>query len=67
MSTDIKIKERAFPIVIVGHIDNGKSTLIGRMLHDTGSLPTAKLKNCKPVATAATRRSNGLSCSTPCS
>lgn len=43
-STDIKIKERAFPIVIVGHIDHGKSTLIGRMLHDTDSLPNGKVE-----------------------
>jgi bifunctional enzyme CysN/CysC/sulfate adenylyltransferase subunit 1 len=26
-------------IVIVGHVDHGKSTLIGRLFHDTGSLP----------------------------
>lgn len=39
-----KVREQAFPIVIVGHIDHGKSTLIGRMLHDTNSLPTGKVE-----------------------
>ena len=29
-------------IVIVGHVDHGKSTLIGRLFHDTGSLPEGK-------------------------
>lgn len=32
------------PIVIVGHVDHGKSTLVGRLLHDTGSLPEGKLE-----------------------
>jgi sulfate adenylyltransferase subunit 1 len=32
-------EERALPIVIVGHVDHGKSTLIGRLLYDTQSLP----------------------------
>src|SRR5471030_532650 len=29
-------------IVIVGHVDHGKSTLVGRLLHDTDSLPDGK-------------------------
>ncbi len=28
----------AFPIVIVGHVDHGKSTLVGRLMHETGAL-----------------------------
>jgi len=38
-------------VVIVGHVDHGKSTVIGRLLADTGSLPEGKLEmvreNCK--------------------
>lgn len=30
-------------IVIVGHVDHGKSTVIGRLLADTGALPEGKL------------------------
>ncbi|TVQ26534.1 MAG: adenylyl-sulfate kinase [Spirochaetaceae bacterium] len=30
-------------IVIVGHVDHGKSTIVGRLLADTGSLPNGKL------------------------
>ena len=31
-------------IVIVGHVDHGKSTLVGRLFHDTRSLPEGKLE-----------------------
>jgi bifunctional enzyme CysN/CysC len=31
-------------IAIVGHIDHGKSTLIGRLLHEVGALPDGKLE-----------------------
>ncbi len=34
-------------IVIVGHVDHGKSTIIGRLLADTGSLPEGKLEQVK--------------------
>ena len=36
-------------VVIVGHVDHGKSTLIGRLLHDTGSLPDGKLEELKAI------------------
>ncbi len=34
-------------IVIVGHVDHGKSTVIGRLLADTDSLPEGKLEAVK--------------------
>ncbi len=34
-------------IVIVGHVDHGKSTLVGRLIHDTGSLPEGRLEAIK--------------------
>ena len=37
-------------IVIVGHVDHGKSTLVGRLLHETGSLPDGKLEMLKTVS-----------------
>lgn len=43
--------EEIMNIVVVGHVDHGKSTVIGHLLADTGSLPQGKLEaireNCK--------------------
>ena len=36
-------EQQRLKIVFVGHVDHGKSTLIGRILHDTGSLPEGKI------------------------
>lgn len=40
-------KKEDMNIVIVGHVDHGKSTLMGRLLADTGSLPEGKLEQVK--------------------
>ncbi|MGD0812262.1 MAG: adenylyl-sulfate kinase [Verrucomicrobiota bacterium] len=37
-------------IVIVGHVDHGKSTFVGRLLHDTDSLPEGKFEQLQAVA-----------------
>jgi bifunctional enzyme CysN/CysC len=37
-------------IVIVGHVDHGKSTFVGRLFNDTGSLPEGKLEQLQKIA-----------------
>ena len=37
-------------IVIVGHVDHGKSTFVGRLFYDTGSLPTGKYEQLVRIA-----------------
>jgi bifunctional enzyme CysN/CysC len=39
-------------IVFVGHVDHGKSTLIGRILQETGSLPEGKIDMIKAACAA---------------
>ncbi len=36
-------------VVIVGHVDHGKSTLIGRLLYDTNSLPEGKVEELEAI------------------
>lgn len=42
-------KREQMNIVVVGHVDHGKSTVIGRLLADTGSLPDGKLDQVKAM------------------
>jgi len=42
-------------IVIVGHVDHGKSTLIGRLLFDTDSLPDGKIEEVRQACEALGR------------
>lgn len=41
-ATDIREAKPKMNIVIVGHVDHGKSTLVGRLFYDTDSLPDGK-------------------------
>jgi bifunctional enzyme CysN/CysC len=56
MTTEIRAAESPaenfapMPIVIVGHVDHGKSTLVGRLLQDTGNMPDGKLEELKDQA-----------------
>ncbi len=46
MSTNT-LQSEQLKIVIVGHVDHGKSTLVGRLFYDTGSLPEGKYEKIK--------------------
>ena len=40
---NLELSSRLLRLVIVGHVDHGKSTLVGRLLSDTGTLPEGRL------------------------
>lgn len=44
------MEERSLHIVIVGHVDHGKSTLVGRLYYDTGSLSPEKFEEVKRIS-----------------
>lgn len=37
-------------LVTIGHVDHGKSTMVGRLLWDTGNLPEKKMRELKEIA-----------------
>ena len=45
---NVTIRDR-MNIVIVGHVDHGKSTLLGRLYADTGSLPVSAARIVGPI------------------
>ena len=50
MSNAAQSPTEQLKIVIVGHVDHGKSTFVGRLFHDTGSLPEGKLEQLQKIA-----------------
>ena len=44
--------DQKLKVVFVGHVDHGKSTLIGRILHDTGSFPDGKIEEIQKACAA---------------
>ncbi len=42
-------------VVVVGHVDHGKSTLIGRLLADTKSLPQGKLEQVRAMCAGSAK------------
>ncbi|MEK6531951.1 MAG: GTP-binding protein [Deltaproteobacteria bacterium] len=46
------MEEQALHIVIVGHVDHGKSTLVGRLFYDTGALSPERFEEIKRASEA---------------
>lgn len=44
------MEEKTLHIVIVGHVDHGKSTLVGRLFYDTGCLPPDRVEELKRIS-----------------
>src|SRR5512136_2825098 len=53
--TEIRATRPKMNIVIVGHVDHGKSTLIGRLFYDTGSIPQTRYDEIEATCRAQGR------------
>src|SRR3989344_3808671 len=43
-------------LVTIGHVDHGKSTLVGRLLYDTGNIPEEEMRKLKEKAAELKRQ-----------
>jgi len=48
-------EDEQIDLVVVGHVDHGKSTVIGRLMADTGSLPEGKLEQVRERCARSSR------------
>ncbi len=51
----VESESRRLDVVVAGHVDHGKSTVVGRLLADTGSLPQGKLDQVKDLCARGAR------------
>ena len=47
---DMEDSREKLRIVVVGHVDHGKSTVIGRFLYDTKALPEGAIYRVKRIS-----------------
>jgi bifunctional enzyme CysN/CysC len=49
MAAPTSLRTEPLTLVIVGHVDHGKSTLLGRLYADTGALPEGKIEKVQAI------------------
>jgi bifunctional enzyme CysN/CysC len=54
-ASSVAARRQRLHLVIGGHVDHGKSTVIGRLLADTGSLPDGKLEAVRELCRRTAR------------